>query len=348
MSYFAQWHDEKQSAWLYRTLAGNEVDPEKKHQFAALADAAESHAQQLEWQVTNERGNRPRHYRPSLRLRLAAHLLPRLSDKWAQFVVSILQVGKVPTLAGHMEPPGHPVPTPIGQSGQSAISVTAGSNLRAAVFGINDGLVSNTSLIMGVAGATTDMKAITISGIAGLLAGAFSMAAGEFVSMRSQRDLYEKQIRRERDEIARFPEEETEELAMIYHNRGLPLPQARGMATAMMQDPQQALDTHVREELGLNPDDLGSPAGAAVSSFLSFAIGGFVPLLPFLLPATMRAHAIPLSAVLASLALFSTGVLVNLLTGHRLWWGGLRMLLIGGSAGVITYLIGTVLGVSMT
>lgn len=240
---------------------------------------------------------------------------------------------------------GHPMPTSVEQVGKSHASITSGSNLRAAVFGINDGLVSNTSLIMGVAGATADPKMILISGVAGLLAGALSMAAGEFVSVSSQRELYERQISREKDEIERFPRQETEEIALIYAARGLPMPLARQVANAFMRDPKQALETHAREELGLNPQDLGSPMGAAVSSLLSFALGGFLPLLPFLLPA--NGNAVFISASLAAVALFVTGMLVNRLTGQSLAWGGLRMLLIGGGAGIVTYAIGTLLGVSL-
>src|SRR5262249_19623977 len=147
---------------------------------------------------------------------------------------------------------------------------------------VNDGLVSNASLILGVAGATDHAGVIVLSGAAGLLAGAFSMAAGEYVSVRSQREMFEKQISAERDELAQYPAEEAAEVALIYEARGLPRRDAQNVAKRLIADPEHALDTLAREELGLNPDELGSPWRAALSSFLSFAAGALVPLLPFL------------------------------------------------------------------
>lgn len=240
---------------------------------------------------------------------------------------------------------GHPMPLSAEEVKRHHISISAGGNLRAGIFGINDGLVSNTSLIMGVAGATADTGTIVITGVAGLLAGALSMAGGEFVSVSSQRELYQKLIRRERDEITRYPKEETEEIALIYHDRGLALPEARELATKLMRDPEQAVEVHVREELGLNPNDLGSPWGAAISSFAAFAVGSAIPLLPLLVfPAS--AYVVPLCAGIAGLALFLTGASVNRLTGAGMLAGGLRMLLIGGTAAVVTYVVGWALGVS--
>ena len=142
-----------------------------------------------------------------------------------------------------------------------------GGTLRAGVFGVNDGLVSNTCLVMGVAGAAVEPGIILITGVAGLLAGAFSMAAGEFISMLSQKEMFEHQISQEKDELERYPAEEAEELALIYAARGIPLKEARNVAKKLIANPEKALDTLAREELGLNPDDLGSPIGAAVSSF---------------------------------------------------------------------------------
>src|SRR3954469_144738 len=167
--------------------------------------------------------------------------------------------------------------------------LTAGGNLRAAVFGVSDGLVSNTSLIMGVAGALADERTLLITGTAGMLAGALSMAAGEFVSVTSQRELFEKQLALEREALATRPKEELDALARIYHRRGVPLDIACRISKALSTDLRSALETHAREHLGLNPEDLGSPLGAAVSSFVSFALGAAVPLLPFALHAGSRA-----------------------------------------------------------
>ena len=150
------------------------------------------------------------------------------------------------------------------------------------MFGVNDGLVSNTCLVMGVAGAAAAPDVILLTGVAGLLARAFSMAAGEYISMLSQREMFEHQIAQEADELKRYPNEEAEELALIYEARGIPLKDARALAKKLIANPQQALDTLAREELGLNPDDLGSPMGAALSSFVAFAIGATLPLIPYL------------------------------------------------------------------
>ena len=228
---------------------------------------------------------------------------------------------------------------------KSAAGLTAAGNLRAAVFGISDGLVSNTSLIMGVSGALSDPRTILITGAAGLLAGALSMAAGEYVSVRSQRELFEKQIAREREELAARPQEEIDELARIYHRRGVPLETACRISRALSADLKIALESHVREEFGLDPQDLGSPLGAALSSFVSFAAGAFVPLVPFLLHAGNRAFV--LAAMLAAAALVAVGVATSHLTGQSLARGGLRQLVIGGGAGVVAYLIGRLLGVSV-
>jgi VIT1/CCC1 family predicted Fe2+/Mn2+ transporter len=223
--------------------------------------------------------------------------------------------------------------------------LTAGSNLRAAVFGISDGLVSNTSLIMGVAGAVPDVRMLIITGAAGLLAGALSMSAGEYVSVRSQRELYEAEIAREREELQSKPKEEVDELARIYHRRGVPLDIACRISKALSADLKTALETHAREELGLNPADLGSPIGAALSSFISFALGAAVPLLPFVLGFGNRAFGI--AAALAALALFLVGVATSHLTQQNIWRGGVRLLIVGGGAGVIAFLIGKALGVTV-
>ena len=218
--------------------------------------------------------------------------------------------------------------------------------LRAAVFGINDGLVSNLALVMGFAGAATGNQIIILAGVAGLLAGAFSMAAGEYVSMQSQKELFERQIELEREELRFMPEEEERELAALYRSKGLSAEEADLVAARLMQDPEQALDTKIREELGLDPDELGSPWGAAIYSFGAFAIGAFIPLAPFLL--TEGTGAIVTSMALALVALFIVGALVSLLTGRGLLFSGLRQVTIGGGAALITYVVGSIIGVAVT
>ncbi|HLQ02298.1 MAG TPA: VIT1/CCC1 transporter family protein, partial [Burkholderiales bacterium] len=221
----------------------------------------------------------------------------------------------------------------------------AGGNLRAAVFGINDGLVSNLSLILGVAGASSNTGFILLSGIAGLLAGAFSMAAGEYVSVRSQREMYEHQIGLEQAELDEYPDEEAEELALIYAARGMNREDAHALAQRTIADPRLALDTLAREELGLNPEDLGSPWGAALSSFFAFGVGALVPLAPFLFA---REGALIAAVAVTGVALFGVGATISLFTGRSAARDGLRMLAIGGGAGTVTYMVGKLLGVSLS
>ncbi len=207
------------------------------------------------------------------------------------------------------------------------------------MFGANDGLVSNLSLVMGVAGAVSDNHFIVLAGIAGLLAGAFSMAAGEYISMQSQREMFENQISVEREEMRVMPEVEQEELAQIYRAKGLPAADAARIAAHLMKDPVKALDTKVREELGLDPDELGSPWGAAWYSFVAFALGAVVPLIPFLLGSGLPALVGALGLSFA--ALFTVGAAVSLVTGRGLMFSGVRQVLIGAVAAAVTYGVGT-------
>jgi VIT1/CCC1 family predicted Fe2+/Mn2+ transporter len=217
--------------------------------------------------------------------------------------------------------------------------------LRATIFGVNDGLVSNLALVMGVAGAAADPHFILLAGIAGLLAGAFSMAAGEWISMQSQRELFERQIALERAELAAIPEEEEIELAMIYRRKGFTEDESAAIARRLMSDPEAALDTLVREELGLDPDQLGSPWGAATGSFLAFAGGAVLPVLPYLILRESTAFWIAL--VLSLAALFVVGAAVSLLTGRSALLSGVRQSLIGGAAAAVTYVVGALVGVSV-
>jgi VIT1/CCC1 family predicted Fe2+/Mn2+ transporter/rubrerythrin len=218
--------------------------------------------------------------------------------------------------------------------------------LRAVIFGVSDGLVSNLSLVMGVAGAASDNAGfILLAGVAGLLAGAFSMAAGEYISMQSQRELFERQIALERAEMEAMPEEEQEELAAVYRGKGFTQEEAATIAGRIFRDPEAALDVMVREELGLDPDELGSPWGAAGGSFVAFAIGAVIPVIPFLFGGGMTAIAISLG--LSLVALFGVGAAVSLLTGRGLLFSGFRQLGIGLAAAVVTYLIGSFIGVAV-
>ena len=217
--------------------------------------------------------------------------------------------------------------------------------LRAIIFGVSDGLVSNLSLVMGVAGASDQGGFILLAGIAGLLAGAFSMAAGEYISMQSQRELFERQIELERAELEAMPDEEQRELVEIYVSKGLPRDEAERVAARMFEDPETALDTLVREELGLDPDELGSPWGAALGSFLAFAVGAVIPVAPYLFGGGTLAFGFSLG--LSLVALFAVGAGVSLLTGKGVLFSGFRQLGIGAAAAAVTYLVGTLIGVGV-
>jgi VIT1/CCC1 family predicted Fe2+/Mn2+ transporter len=237
----------------------------------------------------------------------------------------------------------HPGPTPDADSMTVGARGKSGA-LRAAIFGVNDGLVSNLSLIMGFAGAAVQNSVILLAGVAGLLAGAFSMGAGEYVSMRVQRELFERLLHLEAHELATEPEEEHRELKAIYETKGFPSHLAEQVATVIMQDPDVALQTHAREELGLDPDELGSPWGAAVSSFLTFTLGASVPLFSFIFASGTAAVAAAIAA--SGVALFAVGATMSLITGRHALWSGLRMLLIGSAAAAITYGVGHLLNVA--
>jgi VIT1/CCC1 family predicted Fe2+/Mn2+ transporter len=218
----------------------------------------------------------------------------------------------------------------------------AGGALRASVFGVNDGLVSNILLILGMAGGTSNGNIILLAGLAGLLAGAFSMAAGEWVSVQSQRELYEREISVEREELAAFPEEELDELILIYQAKGLSEDEAKALAGRIMRRPETALDTLTREELGLAPGDLGSPWVAALSSFGAFAVGAFIPVIPFLVGAGTAALVVAIG--LSAVTLFAVGSAIALLTGRSPFRGGVRMVVIAAVVGLASHLIGRLIG----
>ncbi|MET0920835.1 MAG: VIT1/CCC1 transporter family protein [Acidimicrobiia bacterium] len=220
-----------------------------------------------------------------------------------------------------------------------------GGMLRAAVFGVNDGLVSNFSLVMGVSGGTHDNSIVVLAGIAGLVAGAFSMASGEWISVRSQRELYENELRIESEELAAFPEEERDELELIYRAKGVTPEAAKALVATIMEKGDVALDTLAREELGLDPAKLGSPWVAAISSFLAFGLGALLPLIPFFFASGTTA--IVVSAVLSLSALFAAGATTSVFTGRHAGRAGLRMALIGAAVAVVTYGIGSLVGTSI-
>ena len=218
-----------------------------------------------------------------------------------------------------------------------------GGWLRPAVFGVMDGLVSNTALIAGVAGGGVASRNVLLTGLAGLAAGAFSMATGEYTSVASQTELTRAEIEIEKAEIARVPAAEQAELAEIYRSRGVEPALAKEVARQLSVDPEQAWRVHAREELGVDPDDLPSPWVAAGSSFVAFALGAFLPLLPYLLGATSLLPAV----ILAALGLFVAGAMVSRFTNRTALYSGSRQLLLGAVAAGLTYLVGSAVGASV-
>jgi VIT1/CCC1 family predicted Fe2+/Mn2+ transporter len=335
------WYHEKESAWLYRRVADRESDPLKSQLFRKLGEAAEDQARKWE----SLQPQREFEFRPSGRARVVAGLVDQIGPRAARNVLAAMKLRGL-SIYTSTTAPGHVMPTSVSQVGERHRGGVSGGNLRATVFGINDGLVSNAALVMGVAGSGAAPSIVLMTGTAGLLAGALSMAAGEYVSVRSQRDMYEYQIALEREELAEYPEEEAEELALIYEARGMDLEQARIFARSLLGNPDHALDVLAREELGLNPDDLGSPLGAASSSFLAFALGAVLPLLPFLIG--LPAHSVMGWTIgVTAIALAAVGMLISLFTGRNAWLGAARMVAIGGGAGVIAWWVGSWLGVAL-
>jgi len=341
MSEIASWSEEKRAAYLYRVVAASEAGTPREKLFLGLAGEAESQAAIWEKKAVAAGAAVPP-FVPDVRSRVVAGLVRRHGPRRLRAVLAAM---KVRGMSIYTSSSGQVASHQLDDVGHHR-GLSGGGNLRAAVFGVNDGLISNASLIMGVAGANADHAAILLTGAAGLVAGAFSMAAGEYVSVRSQREMYEYQIGLERDELAEYPAEEAQELALIYEARGIPAEEALRMAQQVIADPERALDTLAREELGLNPEDLGSPWGAALSSFFSFALGGAIPLLPFL----FGRSGTNLMAIIAltAIALFVVGATLSLFTGRSALLSGARMLAIGAAAGGTTFLIGKLLGVSLT
>jgi vacuolar iron transporter family protein len=345
------WADELDGAAMYRALAEH-TDGEQREIFLELAKAEERHAAHWAAKLVElgEPAPRPERHRRGLRVRLVAWLARRFG---ARAVLPIVERAELAD-AGHYD--GVPEATVAMATderiharvlaGLTPSAARAGGIMRAAIFGVNDGLVSNLALVMGVTGGTADRRLILLAGVAGLLAGAFSMGAGEYISVTSQRELFERELALEAEEIEAMPEEEANELALIYRAKGVSREEAEAMAARIMRDRTTALDTMAREELGLNPDELGSPWGVAASSFVSFAAGAAVPVLPWLVASGVAAFAA--SVALSVLALFLVGAGISLLTGRSLIQSGARQLLVGGLAAAATFGIGRLIGVSVS
>lgn len=235
------------------------------------------------------------------------------------------------------------------QAGEPWHKLDKSGSIRAAVFGVSDGLVSNTALVMGFAGASLagaiDNSVVLFAGLAGLLAGAFSMAAGEYVSMASQRDLFKREIDLERQELIEKPDEERLELELIYRAKGLPREQAKAIADRIMANPETALDTLAREELGLDPDELGSAWKAAIASFIAFAIGASVVVIPYALFSGVTAFMLAIALALAGM--IAVGGVVGSLSGRGVVFSAGRQVIWGAGAAAVTYLVGSLVGVNV-
>ncbi len=334
--------EEARSARLYVELAGIEADARIARMYRDLAKFAGQQAQLWAAKLDAAGQPLPADAQLGFRARTALALARRIGVRPMRGVFAALKVRGLSVYSAPV-PTGHPTVTRVADIGRR--HRTGGGNLRAAVFGVNDGLVSNASLILGMAGAAAEPRTLLLTGVAGLLAGAFSMAAGEYVSVRSQREVFEYQIGLEREELEEYPQAEADELALIYETKGFPPDDARRLAQTLIADPERALDTLAREELGLNPDELGSPWGAAIWSFLAFAAGALIPLLPYLFADGSGAFGASIAA--AAAALFAVGATLSFFTGRSALLSGLRMLAIGSAAGAATYAIGSLVGVSV-
>ena len=347
---------------LYRAMASAEKDPERAQIFERLAKAEERHA--AKWaHLLQANGVGVPSYTPGSRVRLLGWFSRQFGTQHVLPVVSGFELRDQNAYAGQTEAGGmsaeersHSRTLRVmhlhGETRPDSIlnpdrwhQTGYGGSLRAAVFGANDGLVSNLSLVMGVSAANVDPRLLVLTGVAGLIAGAFSMAAGEYVSVRSQLELYEEQIALEQQELEMSPAEEEEELALIYQAKGIPPNQAEELAKLILSNPETAIETLAREELGLDRTTMGSPVAAAVSSFVSFAIGAAIPVVPYIVLGGQAAFFV--SSASCAIALFAVGAFISVYTGRSMLFSGMRMLGIGALAATITYVIGRMLGVAV-
>ena len=357
------WADELAGAALYRGLAEHAGDESKARIYRSLAEAEERHAAHWAAQLRKAGITDLRPPRIPFRVRALRRLarwlgtdavLPIVLRAEAADAEKYEQVAEAPASMAAQEAAHEKVVAAMrgGDTAGGRIAASEGRHragvggaLRASVFGVNDGLVSNFSLVLGMAGADLGSQVVILAGIAGLVSGAFSMAAGEYVSMRVQREVFEGALNLERRELVEEPDAELREVEVILRAQGVPAEDAERIAPRVMEDPELALDLMARQELGLNPDELGSPIGAAASSFASFAVGALLPLLPFvLLP---FGTALIAAIVLSGLSLFIVGALAARLSDRPAVFGGGRMLLIGAAAAAVTYGIGKLFGVTM-
>jgi VIT1/CCC1 family predicted Fe2+/Mn2+ transporter len=356
--------DEQNAITLYETLAENEKNPKLAEVYRRMAKVEQHHVDVWTNRLTSNGVVIPQ-YRPRFRTQLLRFLakrigvsfvLPSITAMESKGANSYAGVANIGTMGADEQTHGRML-TQINQTVRGGIEGgalaqiegrhrgTGGNALRAAVLGANDGLTSVLSLVMGVAGAGLPTHTILLTGLAGLLAGAISMALGEWLSVQSSRELFIKQIAIEAAEIESSPHEEIEELSLIYQSRGIAEDKARMLATEIMSNKDTALDTLAREELSIDPSELGGSAReAAITSFLLFAIGALIPVSPFIF--LTGTTAIFVSIVFAIFGLFAIGSATTLFTGRTVLFSGLRMVIFGLCAAAVTFTIGRFLGVN--
>src|SRR5919112_2193665 len=367
--YRANLDDEQDSAYLYRVLADVEPDERLSGVYRRLAETEEKHLRFWEQKI-REAGQTVPERQVGWRTRVLGWLARRFGPQFVLPTVAAQEQVDSGCYATQSETSSTLMPseersharllrdissgTSAGLEGDAIArlegrrhrAASGGNALRAAVLGANDGLLSNFTLVRGVIGAAFPSHTILITGLAGLLAGAGSMAMGEWISVQSSRELYGRQVRIEEQEIAELPAEEEEELALIYQAKGLSEDEARSLAARLMSDRKSALYTLSREELGIDPEELGGSAwGAAVSSYVLFAVGAIVPVFPFLFLTGWAA--IATSAFASVVGLFMLGAATTLFTGRSVLLAGSRQVLIGAAAAAFTYVLGALLGTSV-
>jgi len=362
------WQDEVDSSAEYRAMAASERDPKIAKVYSNLARMEEAHVGFWEGRL-RAAGAQVGERSPSWRSRVLTWLASWLGPDAVLSTIAAREAADRNVYVRQAETQGTAMSTqerwhalvlgqlvrtqPRGLSGsflgrlEGRHRAVGGNALRAAVLGANDGLCSNLSLVMGVAGASISNHGILVTGVAGLLAGACSMALGEWVSVTSSRELAEREIRIESSELVEDPKGEGEELQLIYEAKGLSVAEAKRVVAQLLQDQAATLDALAREELGLDPQELGGSAReAAVASFFLFALGAIIPILPFML--TAARIAVVASLAFSGIALFVIGAAITIFTGIPVWRSGGRQLLLGLGAAGVTFAIGRLIGVTLS
>ncbi len=355
---------EVDAAFLYRLLAAHETDETISAVFHQMSEIEKGHALAFLKKQNLDASQMPG---PSARARVLKtiggvlgydYVLGVLLDTEKSLSASILKSRKREKQAGSISDTAHVTILKNILNSQTRISGSnlarfekrhrsvGGNALRAAVLGGNDGLVSNFSLVMGIAGATNGQKEVLLAGIAGLLAGALSMALGEWISVKSSQELYENQMELEMEELEVNPDGEEKELAIIYITKGIPESQAREMAKEIIRNKDHAHEVLVKEELGINAEDLkGSAFEASLASFLLFSLGAIIPVIPFFFTGGLQA--VLFSTGLSALGLFLIGASITLFTGRGVWYSGFRQVIFGLAAAAVTFGIGKIIGISV-